>query len=81
MISGGFRIPMPKPIPAAPVADAASAPPSPPSLPSLPPELEARIEEFERAAPRPDFDAASWFWMMLLGVALPLVLLIVGWWA
>ncbi len=64
---------MPKPFPAAPVADSAPAP-------VLPPELEARIEELERAAPRPDFDAASWFWMMLLGVALPLVLLIVGWW-
>jgi hypothetical protein len=49
--------------------------------PVLPPELEARIEEFERAAPRPDFDAASWFWMMLLGVAIPLLLLVVGWWA
>ena len=82
MISGGFPTPMPKPFPAAPVADAASAPPSPTSPfspPSLPPELEARIEEFERAAPRPDFDAASWFWMMLLGIALPLVLLVVGW--
>jgi hypothetical protein len=76
MISGGFPIPMPKPIPAAPVADAASAPAAPPSLP---PELEARIEEFERAAPRPDFDAASWFWMMLLGIAIPLLLIIVGW--
>jgi len=80
MISGGFPIPMPNPIPAAPVADFESAPaPAPP--PSLPPELEARIVEFERAAPRPDFDAASWFWMIFLGIALPLVLLIVGWWA
>jgi hypothetical protein len=69
---------MPKPIPAAPVADVASSPPSPPSLP---PELEARIKEFEGSAPRPDFDAASWFWMMLLGIAIPLVLIIVGWWA
>jgi hypothetical protein len=68
---------MPKPIPAAPVADAASAPAAPPSLP---PELEARIEEFERAAPPPDFDATSWFWMMLLGIAIPLALIIVGWW-
>jgi hypothetical protein len=73
MISGGSPIRMPKPIPAAPVAD--------PAPQALPPELEARIEAFERAAPRPDFDAASWFWMMLLGVAIPLLLLIVGWWA
>lgn len=76
MISGGFPIPMPRPTAAAQVADPGPAPP-----PSLPPELEARIEEFERAAPRPDFDSASWFWMMLLGVAIPLALLIVGWWA
>ena len=48
---------------------------------ALPPELEARIAAFERAAPSSDFDAASWFWMMLLGVAIPLVLLAVGWWA
>jgi hypothetical protein len=84
MISGGFPIPTPKPIPAAPVADAVpvadAAPPRAPP-PSLPPELEARIEEFERAAPRPDFDAASWLWMMLLGIAIPLALLIIGWWA
>jgi hypothetical protein len=78
MISGGFPIPTPKPIPAAPVAEAASAPASPPPLP---PELDARIKEFERASPRPDFDATSWFWMMLLGIAIPLALLVVGWWA
>ena len=47
----------------------------------LPPELEARIAAFERAAPPPDFGAASWFWMLVLGVALPLILLAVGWWA
>jgi hypothetical protein len=64
---------MPKPSPAAPVAD--------PAPRALPPELEARIAEFERAAPRPDFDATGWFWMMLLGVAIPLLLLVGGWWA
>jgi hypothetical protein len=47
--------------------------------PALPPELEARIAAFEKAAPRTDFDLASWFWMMILGVAVPLALLIVGW--
>jgi len=47
---------------------------------ALPPELEARIAAFENAAPRPDFDTAGWFWMILLGVALPLLLLAVGWW-
>jgi hypothetical protein len=49
--------------------------------PPLPPELEARIAALEGAAPRPDFDTASWFWMILLGVALPLMLLAMGWWA
>jgi hypothetical protein len=47
----------------------------------LPPPLEARIAAFERAAPAADFDAASWFWMILLGVATPLLLLAIGWWA
>jgi hypothetical protein len=45
----------------------------------LPPELEARIAALERAEPRPDFDAASWVWMVLLGLALPVALLILGW--
>jgi hypothetical protein len=51
------------------------------SAPTLAPELEARIAALENAAPTSDFDAAGWFWMMLLGVAIPLALLIVGWWA
>jgi hypothetical protein len=53
----------------------------PPTAPALPPELEARIAAFESAAPRSDFDIVSWIWMILLGVAIPLILLIVGWWA
>ena len=48
--------------------------------PGLPPELEARIAAFENVPPRPDFDTGSWIWMILLGVALPLLLLAVGWW-
>jgi hypothetical protein len=59
---------MPKPFPALVMSE-------------LQPELEARIAAFERAAPRPDFDAASWIWMILLGVVLPLLLLAIGWWA
>jgi hypothetical protein len=47
---------------------------------ALPPELEARIAAFENAAPAGDFDTASWFWMILLGIAIPLVMLAVGWW-
>ena len=50
-----------------------------PPPPALPPDLEARLAAFERAAPTGDFDAASWFWMILLGVAIPLGLLVVGW--
>ena len=53
----------------------------PPQATPLPPELEARIAAFESAARPTDFDGASWFWMILLGVAIPLVLLAVGWWA
>jgi hypothetical protein len=50
-------------------------------LAPLPPELDARIAAFESAAPPSDFDSASWFWMIVLGVAIPMVLLAVGWWA
>jgi hypothetical protein len=54
----------------------------PPALrTALPAELEARIVAFENAAPTSDFDGAGWFWMILLGIAIPLVLLVVGWWA
>jgi hypothetical protein len=47
----------------------------------LPPELEARIAAFEKTPPDRDFDTAGWIWMILLGVALPLLLLVAGWWA
>jgi len=53
----------------------------PGAAPALPHDLEARIAAFEGAPPPADFDAASWFWMMLLGVAVPLLLLAIGWWA
>jgi hypothetical protein len=53
----------------------------PAHAPALPPQLEARIAVVESAAPASDFDASSWFWMILLGVAIPLILLAVGWWA
>lgn len=47
---------------------------------ALPAELESRIAAFETSVPPADFDSASWFWMILLGIALPLALLAVGWW-
>ena len=46
---------------------------------AFPPELEARIAALERAASRADFDRLSWFWMVLLGIVVPVILLIVGW--
>ena len=53
----------------------------PPQPSASPPQLEARIAALEKAAQSSDFDAASWFWMALLGIAIPLALLAVGWWA
>jgi hypothetical protein len=73
-------MPTPKRFPAAPMTDPARSN-IPPQAPALPAELEARIAAFENAAPTSDFDRASWVWMILLGVAIPLVLLAVGWWA
>jgi hypothetical protein len=47
----------------------------------LPPELEARIAAFESAAPVAGFGKAGWFWMLLLGIVVPILLLAAGWWA
>jgi hypothetical protein len=49
----------------------------------IPPELEERIARLEgdlRVAAGPDFDAAGWAWIIALGVVLPVVLLLFGWW-
>lgn len=45
----------------------------------LPPELEARLPAVEEASVGADFDGPSWFWMLLLGIALPAVLIVAGW--
>lgn len=79
MISGGSPILTPRRSPAAAVTDPAPGPVAPAAA-QLPPELEARIAAFENSSPAPDFDGASWFWMILWGVAIPLGLLAVGWW-
>ncbi len=79
MISGGSPIPTQKRFPATAMTDRSAAGNPPPSA-ELPPELEARIAAFESAEPPGDFDGASWFWIILLGVALPLMLLAAGWW-
>ena len=47
---------------------------------ALPAALEARIVLLESAADDEDFDAASWFWMLLLGLVLPAVAIALGWW-
>ena len=47
---------------------------------SLHPDLDRRLAAIESGAEAgSDFDAASLVWMLLLGVALPLALLIWGW--
>ena len=46
--------------------------------PALPPELEARIATLEADPQRGDFDAVSWFWMLLFGIVVPLVLVVAG---
>lgn len=53
--------------------------------PPLPAELKQRIEALERqngereGAMR-DFDRRGWLWLALLGLALPIGLLVLGWW-
>jgi hypothetical protein len=71
-------MPTPKRSPAAVMTDPATGNGPLPS-PLLPPDLEARLAAFESAAPPGGFDAASWFWMLLLGVAIPIGLLVLGW--
>jgi hypothetical protein len=46
---------------------------------ALPPELEARLLAVEAVADERDFDAVSWFWMILLGAVLPAALIVAGW--
>ncbi len=58
-------------------------PPKPAAIPSrerLDPELERRVAALEsdtRAGV--DFDAVSWFWLVLLGIVGPGALLVWGW--
>jgi hypothetical protein len=51
----------------------------PETVPPLTPHLEARLAEATEAARHNDFDAVSWCWIFLLGVALPGVLILAGW--
>ncbi|HVO03998.1 MAG TPA: hypothetical protein VMT54_17500 [Candidatus Cybelea sp.] len=46
----------------------------------IPAELERRISLLENPANQgEDFDGASWFWLIVLGLVLPVAILIVGW--
>jgi len=46
----------------------------------IPAELERRISLLENPANQgEDFDGSSWFWLLALGLALPIIILIVGW--
>jgi hypothetical protein len=48
----------------------------------LPAELEERIVALEsQREVGEDFDARSWFWLIVLGVLTPVVLLQIAWWA
>lgn len=50
------------------------------ATPQIPAELERRIRALETPAGQgDDFDAASWFWLVILGVALPILALVLGW--
>jgi hypothetical protein len=46
----------------------------------IPAELERRIKLLENPANQgEDFDSTSWFWLIVLGVGLPIVALVIGW--
>ena len=46
----------------------------------LPAELERRIRALESAGDEgEDFDGASWFWLIVLGIVLPVAALVLGW--
>ena len=46
----------------------------------IPAELERRIQLLENPANQgEDFDGFSWFWLIALGVVLPVAALIIGW--
>ena len=77
MISGGSRTPMPRRFLANPLSDPTMR--SPREAPGLPAELEARVAALETDRAPADFDAICWFWMLLIGIVIPLALLVIGW--
>jgi hypothetical protein len=50
------------------------------AIESIPAELERRLRLLENPANQgEDFDGSSWFWLLALGLALPVAILIIGW--
>lgn len=46
----------------------------------LPEELARRVEALaDESAQGADYDASSWFWLLLLGLVGPVVLIVLGW--
>jgi hypothetical protein len=70
---------MPNPSPTVPGPER-PAPDRRAAVAALPAELEARIASLEGAPDGEDFDTASWLWMLLLGVLLPVLAIGAGWW-
>ena len=49
-------------------------------MPKLPDELERRLATLaEKSGQGADFDLVSWFWLLVLGLVGPIVLIIVSW--
>jgi hypothetical protein len=47
----------------------------------FPPDLEERITALESQAEcGDDFDPFSWWWLIILGVLIPIGLILIGWW-
>ncbi|MDQ0332957.1 hypothetical protein QFZ88_005339 [Mesorhizobium sp. YL-MeA3-2017] len=47
---------------------------------NIPAELERRIRVLETPGEEgEDFDASSWFWLLVLGLVLPIAVLVLGW--
>ena len=44
------------------------------------PELLDRIATLERDPGAQDFDRSGWAWLVLFGIAVPLALIVLGWW-
>ena len=77
MTFGGSPIRTPRRSPATGVPEKGET--APETHGTLPDALDARLREVEAASPSTDFDAVSWFWMILLGLLLPLGLITYGW--